>query len=45
MPSKDVEFWAAAGITFTIANLSDRRDVKEYLFENFFPDEPIIRWP
>jgi hypothetical protein len=43
MPSKDAEFWSAAGITFSVANHNDRREVKEFLFENFFPDEPIIR--
>jgi len=41
--SKDAEFWAAAGVTFSIGSRKDRRDLKNFLIENFFPDEPMFR--
>ena len=41
--TKDAEFWAAAGVTFSIATSKDRNESKKFLIENFFPDEPVLR--
>jgi hypothetical protein len=42
--TKDSEFWDAAGIAFSVAGAKDRKDIKKFLAENFFPDEPIFRF-
>ncbi len=41
--TKDAEFWAAAGVTFSVATPKDKRESKQFMIENFFPDEPMIR--
>ena len=43
MPHKDEKFWSAAGITFSVGTPKDLFDARQFLTENFYPDEPIFR--
>ena len=43
MPHKDEKFWTAAGISFSVGTPKDLYEVRQFLIENFFPDEPIFR--
>ena len=44
MPHKDDQFWAATGITFSIGTSTDLYEARQFLIENFYPDEPIFRY-